>query len=96
MVMLLMSKSESEYETLSAIKVGDRARVTELLVEGLIRRRLLDLGLLPGTEVGAVMTSPLGTPTAYEIRGSMLALRLEDASKILVTPLVSQCDKNVD
>lgn len=81
-----MTKRKLEYETLAEIKVGQRARVVGLLVEGLTRRRLLDLGLLPGTEVRAVMESPLGTPTAYEIRGSILALRPEDASKIMVNP----------
>ena len=35
-------------------------------------------------EVRAVMMSPLGSPMAYEIRGSIIALRLEDASKIIV------------
>jgi ferrous iron transport protein A len=81
-----MTKRKLEYETLAEIKVGQRARVVGLLVEGLTRRRLLDLGLLPETEVRAVMKSPLGTPTAYEIRGSVLALRPEDASKIMVNP----------
>jgi len=76
-------------KTLAEIKVGQRARVVKLLVEGITRRRLLDLGLLPGTEVRAVMKSPLGTPTAYDIRGSVLALRTEDASKIVVKPLHS-------
>lgn len=82
-----------EYKTLAEIKVGQRARVVRLLVEGLTRRRLLDLGLLPGTEVRAVMKSPLGTPTAYDIRGSVLALRTEDASKIAVKPLSSRYDE---
>ena len=39
------------YETLAEMKVGQKARVAHLIVEGLTRRRLLDLGLLPGTEV---------------------------------------------
>ena len=82
--MELRLRKNLEYETLAEMKVGQRARVVGLLVEGLTRRRLLDLGLLPGTEVKAVMKSPLGTPVAYEIRGSVLALRPEDASKIMV------------
>lgn len=82
-----MINQKLEYETLAEIKVGQRAKVVGLLVEGLTRRRLLDLGLLPGTEVRAVMESPLGTPTGYKIRGSILALRPEDASKIMVKPL---------
>jgi ferrous iron transport protein A len=73
-------------ETLAEMRVGQKARVVNLMVEGLTRRRLLDLGLLPGTEVRAAMKSPLGSPVAYEIRGSMLALRPEDASKIVVEP----------
>jgi ferrous iron transport protein A len=75
------------------MKVGERARVVELLVKGLTRRRLLDLGLLPGTEVRAVMKSPMGDPTAYNIRDSMFALRSEDALKIIVKPLSSQHDE---
>ena len=73
--------------------MGQKARVIRLMVEGLTRRRLLDLGLLPGTEVKAIMKSPLGSPIAYEIRGSMLALRPEDASKIVVDPSSSQRDE---
>lgn len=76
----------SEYKTLAEITPGQRAIVIELLVIGMTRHRLLDLGLLPGTEVEAVMKSPLGTPTAYKIRDSLLALRPEDASKIRVQP----------
>ncbi len=71
-------------ETLAAISVGEKARVLELQCEGAYRRRLLDLGLIPGTEVRAVMLSPLGNPMGYEIRGSIIALRLQDASKIIV------------
>jgi ferrous iron transport protein A len=88
--MKLRLSKDLEFKTLAEVKVGQRAKVVELLVEGLTRRRLLDLGLLPGTEVTAVMRSPLGTPMAYDIRGSILALRPEDASKITVKPL--RCD----
>jgi ferrous iron transport protein A len=77
-----------ESKTLAELKVGECARVVRLLVEGLTRRRLLDLGFLPGTEIRAIMKSPLGTPLAYEIRGSVLALRLEDTLKIIVRLIV--------
>ena len=87
--MKLQLSKDSECKTLAKIKVGQRAKVVDILVEGLTRRRLLDLGLLPGTEVKAVMRSPLGTPMAYNIRGSMLALRPEDASSVIVKPLSS-------
>ncbi|MGD8564826.1 MAG: FeoA family protein [Candidatus Bathyarchaeota archaeon] len=69
------------------MKIGQRAKIVRLLVKGLIRRRLLDLGLLPGTEIKTIMRSPLGDPVAYDIRGSLLALRSKDSSKIIVKPL---------
>ena len=87
--MKLRLSRDSDCKTLAEVRVGQRVRVIELHVEGLARRRLLDLGLLPGTEVTAVMRSPLGTPMAYDIRGSMLALRPEDTSKITVKLLRS-------
>jgi len=77
--------------TLAEIEMGESAALVELHCEGLTRRRLLDLGLLPGTEVKAVMKSPLGSPVAYDIRGSIIALRSEDASKIIVNPLHLRC-----
>ena len=77
-------KIKEKEETLAGVDIGEKVRILKLLCEGAYRRRLLDLGLIPGTEVRAVMRSPLGTPMAYEIRGSIIALRLEDASKIIV------------
>ncbi len=49
-----------------------------------IRRRLQDMGLIPGTHVQCVFKSPYGDPTAYLIRGALVALRCEDAENILV------------
>lgn len=72
--------------TLQDISVGSKAVVTGLRLEGAERRRLLDLGLAIGTTVEAVRRSPLGDPVAYRIRGSLIALRKEQAEKIEVTP----------
>ena len=77
-------RNKEEQETLADVVVGEKAIVLKLQCEGAYRRRLLDLGLVPGTEVRAAMKSPLGTPIAYDIRGSIFALRLEDASNIVV------------
>jgi len=49
-----------------------------------MRRRMLDLGLICGTNVEALQKSPSGDPIAYAIRGAVIALRSEEASKILV------------
>ena len=53
---------------------------------GAERRRLLDLGLVPGTAVACAFSSPFGSPRSYEIRGSLIALRTEQAARVLVDP----------
>lgn len=45
---------------------------------------MLDLGLVLDTPVEALRKSPYGDPTAYRIRGAVIALRAEEASRILV------------
>lgn len=72
---------------LTALKLGESGRVVALAagLRGRERRRLLDLGLLPGTLVTAELRSPSGDPTAYRIRGATIALRAEQAKQIRVT-----------
>lgn len=69
---------------LSEIPLGTRCKVVNLTAEGAIRRRFLDLGLINETEVIGLSKSPSGDPIAYLIRGAVIALRSEDASKIQV------------
>lgn len=66
------------------LKLGQTAKVRSLLSTGSIRRRLLDMGLIEGTEVECLQKSPAGDPVAYLIRGAVIALRSEDSSKVLV------------
>jgi DtxR family Mn-dependent transcriptional regulator len=75
-----------QFVRLSTLEVGGRARVAGISARcrGAERRRMLDLGLVPGTVVKAEMTSPGGDPTAYRIRGAMIALRREQADQIHV------------
>lgn len=70
--------------TLSELREGQRARVSSLLSDGSMRRRLQDIGLIEGTPVECVQKSPAGDPVAYLIRGAVIALRSEDSGKILV------------
>jgi DtxR family Mn-dependent transcriptional regulator len=72
---------------LSGLKPGERARVAGLSAacRGPERRRLLDLGFVQGTEVEVEMTSPAGDPTAYRVRGTVVALRREQAGLIRIT-----------
>jgi len=70
--------------TLDQIGVGLTAIVINLHSVDAERRRMLDLGILPGTRIETVMRSPLGDPIAYRIRGSVVALRHEQARMIEV------------
>jgi DtxR family Mn-dependent transcriptional regulator len=65
--------------TLASLHVGARARVLGLAAacQGSQRRRLLDLGVVPGTEIEAELVSASGGATGYRIRGALIALREE-------------------
>lgn len=63
---------------------GETAKVTSLLTKGSMRRRMLDIGLVEGTEVECVQKSPMGDPVAYLIRGAVIAIRSEDSANILI------------
>ena len=47
-----------------------------------VKRRLLDLGLINGAKITPIFVSPSGDPTAFEIRGSVIAIRVEDTALI--------------
>lgn len=70
--------------SLNSLPIGRHGRVQSLLSDGKERRRMLDLGLVQGTMVEAVQKSPSGDPIAYFIRGAVIALRDEDAKKIII------------
>lgn len=69
---------------LNFLPQGKKGKVKILTSDGKTRRRMLDLGLISETEVETLQRSPLGDPIAYFIRGAVIALRSEEASKILV------------
>ncbi len=73
---------------LSSLRGGESARVVSLgaALRGMERRRLMDLGLLPGTNITAELRSPSGDLGAYLVRGALLALRDDQARHILVEP----------
>lgn len=69
---------------LSDIKPGESVRVKELVAEGNLRRRFLDIGLVKDTRVECLGKSPSGDPGAYLIRGAVIAIRDQDCQGILV------------
>lgn len=70
---------------LNDIEPGETARVKELLSTGSIRRRLLDIGLIEDTVVECLGRSPGGDPSAYLIRGAVIAIRSEDSNNIIIS-----------
>ncbi len=69
---------------LCEVPTGMTARVKDLSCAGNARRRMLDLGLIMDTVVHVLQRSPFGDPTAYFIRGAVIALRSDEAKTILV------------
>lgn len=66
------------------MRIGQRAAVRKIeSCEG-IRRRLMDMGLVENTRIECVGKSPLGDPSAYLIRGAVVAIRSRDCESILV------------
>lgn len=72
--------------TLDEVRSGQTVRVLALTTSGAQRRRLMDLGLVPGCEVQAELRSPLGDPTAYRVLGSLIVLREQQARQVTVEP----------
>lgn len=70
--------------SLNQLPLGTFGKVKKLTANGGERRRMLDLGLIYDTPVESLRKSPAGDPIAYEIRGAVIALRSEEASKIFV------------
>lgn len=69
---------------LDRLPIGAHGVVLSVGAEGPVRRRLLDLGLVPGTVVKSIRRSLAGDPTAFGIRGAVIALRAQEGSKVLV------------
>lgn len=71
---------------LSELKPGEAAEVVSIsrASRSVERRRLMDLGILPGTQISAEFTGPGRDPTAYRVRGALIALRRDQADYIFV------------
>ena len=70
--------------TLEKLKRGAQAVITVVGGEGVLRRRLLDMGLTPKTRVMVRKVAPMGDPLELHLRGYELSIRLEDAKQITV------------
>lgn len=71
-------------KTLNDIRPGEHAIISELKSDENMKRRLLDIGLIKDTKVECIGTSPGGDPSAYLIRGAVIAIRSEDCKNIMI------------
>jgi len=77
--------SHDQPTSLSSLQPGDAATVVQVLAQGKIRQRLLEMGFIRGATLKVEKLAPLGDPMELVIKGYHLSLRREEGQCILVT-----------
>lgn len=70
--------------TLRDLRPGDQGKVVSLGEKGPLRRRIMEMGVTPGTPIKVVKVAPLGDPIEVNLRGYELSLRKDQAMRIVV------------
>lgn len=76
--------SQIDYQTLSQLAVGTKSQVEKVIGQGVIRRRLMDMGLTRGVMITIRKMAPLGDPIEISVRGYELTLRKAEAELVIV------------
>ena len=71
-------------DTLDNIKINKQVLINKIKGEDILKRRLLDLGFIPGVKTECVLISPFKDPKAYIINNNLIAIRNKDAKNIEV------------
>ena len=71
--------------SLAELPLGQQAEIVSVSCDRRMSRRLMEMGLVPGTEVRVVRVAPLGDPIELRVRNYALSVRRVDAAKIVVT-----------
>ena len=69
---------------LSHMKRGQRGRVVRLRHRGRLKRRMLDMGIVPGVEIEMIRKAPFGDPLEYRLRGYHISIRKREGDGIIV------------
>jgi ferrous iron transport protein A len=72
--------------SLAEIALGRTAKITKVDGPRAVRRRLLEMGLVPGIEVKVITRAPFGDPLQIEVRGGQWSIRRNEAAQIEVIP----------
>jgi ferrous iron transport protein A len=70
--------------TLDQIKPGTTVKVAHIRGKGATRRRILDMGIVPGAEVKVIRKAPMGDPIEFEVKGYNLSMRKTEAALVIV------------
>ncbi len=75
-----------KHELLSSLSIGEQAEVIGISnnCRGMQRRRLMDLGIIPGSKISAVMKSASGDPVGYRVMGTTIGIRKQHADYVFV------------
>lgn len=71
-------------ENLNQLPLNKSGKINKIEYGEGIKRRLLDMGLVKGTEITPILISPSGDPRAFLVRGTIIAIREEDAKNIKI------------
>ncbi len=72
---------------LSELKIKEKAVIQGFQGENALHERLMELGVVPGTQILLKRFAPLGCPMEIMVRGYSLSIRTEDAKQILISPI---------
>ncbi|HNS56393.1 MAG TPA: ferrous iron transport protein A [Smithellaceae bacterium] len=70
--------------TLADLRTGEGGKILKIQVSGALKRRLMDMGVVPGADVQVGKVAPLGDPIEVRIKSYTLSLRLGEARLIEV------------
>ena len=73
--------------TLDEMKPGQECEIVDVLADGSLGQRLLDMGFIPGTRIRVIRNAPLIDPVQLELKGYHISLRHSEAKKVEVKTL---------
>jgi Fe2+ transport system protein FeoA len=80
---IIFSRNSTEVK-LSDLKEGQTGRIVRVGGRGILRRRLLEMGLIKGTQVYVEKYAPLKDPLELIVKGYHISLRVEEAAQVIL------------
>lgn len=80
--------------TLDRLAIGNTATVTKINGQGAIRRRLMEMGIVPDTDIKMVRYAPLGDPLEFKLKGCLLSLRKGEAEIVEIRLKDKEAERN--